>query len=382
MSKGFYLGLMSGTSMDGIDACIASFGARPKLIATLHGEMPPRLQEALAALIQGESSSAKNPLERVGALDAELGELFAETALTLIASHRIPPADILAIGSHGQTVWHQPTGTHPFSLQLGDPARIAERTGITTVADFRRRDIAAGGQGAPLVPAFHAALFQAANEARVVLNLGGMANITLLPAKDVCDTDIGGFDTGPANVLLDLHAKRHLQSPCDVDGAWAAQGTPDTNLLQAMLADPYFSRPPPKSTGREHFNVSWLDRHLGRHNVSPVNVQATLAELTAQTVADAVKIHSKNCTRLLVCGGGVHNQDLMARLATRLPHCHVASTASYGIAPDWVEAMAFAWLAKQTLQGLAGNLPAVTGARHGAILGSITLGMRPSSMTS
>lgn len=364
-----YLGLMTGTSMDAVDACLASFDNAPKLEASSRSEMPAALREELLRLIRDDCTP--HALARIGQLDAELGELFAHAALALLDAHKIDPATVHAIGSHGQTVWHQPHGPHPFSLQLGDPARIAERTGITTVADFRRRDIAAGGQGAPLVPPFHAFAFQSPAEPRAVLNLGGMANLTLL-AANADRVASGGFDTGPGNVLLDLNAQRHLHTPCDVDGTWAGQGKCDTALLSAMLADPYFALPPPKSTGREHFNAAWLDRHLQRHSIRPPDLQATLTELTARSITEALGAYAApHCRSLLVCGGGAYNLRLMERLAALLPDWSVASTARYGIAPDWVEAMAFAWLARQTLQGRPGNLPAVTGARRPVVLGAI-----------
>jgi anhydro-N-acetylmuramic acid kinase len=364
-----YLGLMSGTSMDAVDVCLATFGDTPQLLATLRREMPAPLRQALHELI--ECNSGDTTLARIGQLDAELGELFAAAALELLGEHRLQAGQVRAIGSHGQTVWHQPQGPYPFSLQLGDPARIAERTGITTVADFRRRDIAAGGQGAPLVPAFHAAIFHSNEEYRVILNIGGMANITLLPA-DSAQTTASGFDTGPGNVLLDLHAQRHLDTDCDIDGALAAQGRCDPALLAAMLDDPYFALPPPKSTGREYFNARWLDHHLSRHSLpAAADVQATLAELTARSIAGAIEQHMPDCSRVLVCGGGVHNGHLMERLAALLPHSRIEPTTPYGIEPDWVEAMAFAWLAQQTVTGRPGNLPAVTGASRPVILGAI-----------
>lgn len=363
-----YLGLMSGTSMDAVDACLAAFGETPQLLATCSREIPAPLRDSLHELIDRRAGGTT--LAHIGQLDAELGELFAAAALDLLSECDLQAGQVRAIGSHGQTVWHQPQGPHPFSLQLGDPSRIAERTGITTVADFRRRDIAAGGQGAPLVPAFHAAVFQSAEESRVVLNIGGMANITLLPAIS-SPTTASGFDTGPGNVLLDLHAQRHLGVACDIDGTLAAQGRCDPALLAVMLDDAYFSLPPPKSTGREYFNARWLDRHLSRQGLPAADVQATLAELTARSIAEAIEKHMPDCKRVLVCGGGVHNRHLMKRLAALLPHSRTESTGPYGIEPDWVEAMAFAWLAQQTVTGRPGNLPAVTGASRPVILGAI-----------
>lgn len=363
-----YIGLMSGTSMDGVDAVLVAFDEeRPRLLASHSAPMPESLREALLRLAGNHSP---HPLQCFGELDHRLGQLFADASLALLEAAGMAPEAVTAIGSHGQTLYHQPLGDAPFSLQIGDPNIIAERTGITTVADFRRRDMAAGGQGAPLVPAFHAEVF-AAGHTRVVLNLGGIANITVLPGAAAAP--VTGFDTGPGNVLLDGWAQRHLGVPLDRDGAWARSGRVDPPLLDRLLGDPYFQVPPPKSTGREVFNGEWLERQLqqaGRH-LAPEDVQATLVELTAASVADAVWRHASGTRELLVCGGGAHNGAVLARLGHHLPDCTVTSTASHGIDPDWVEALAFAWLARRTLQGRPGNLPAVTGARHPVVLGGV-----------
>lgn len=368
-----YIGLMSGTSLDGIDAVhVAIDGASIAHLAARTAPIPPEIRQQILELIA--SAHAAN-LDRLGMLDTQIGELFARTALELLAATGKTPDMIHAIGSHGQTLWHRPDLTHPFTLQIGDPNRIAEITGITTVADFRRRDMAAGGQGAPLVPAFHRTCLHSTNEDRVVLNLGGMANISLLPGDTESDTL--GYDTGPGNVLLDLHAHRHLGQPYDRDGQWGASGSVDPNLLAHMLADPYFAAPPPKSTGREYFNEAWLEKHLDSHaELAPADIQATLTELTARSVVDAVRAHGARCDRMLVCGGGVHNRRLMERLSALLAPSVVESTEACGIAPDWVEATAFAWLAERTLSGLPGNLPSVTGARHPVILGAIYPGTK------
>ena len=277
----------------------------------------------------------------------------------------VTPAEVAAIGSHGQTLRHLPGATHPFTLQIGDPWRIALGTGIRTIADFRRADLALGGQGAPLAPAFHDWLFRATGTARVVLNLGGIANVTILPADDAPAT---GFDTGPGNTLLDGWIARHRGETLDRDGDWSASGRVATDLLDRLLADPYFAAPPPKSTGFEYFNVRWLQA-AGADAFEPADVQATLAQLTAETVAAAVR-GTGGVADLLVCGGGVHNLDLLARLAAALPGVAVRSTAEAGLEPDWVEGAAFAWLAMRRIRRLPGNLPSVTGASGPAILGA------------
>lgn len=362
-----FIGLMSGTSMDAADAALVDFSAgAPKLIATRRTPLPPELRGGLLALcVPGE-----NEIERMAALDTQLGEIFADCALALLKKAGVKADAVIAIGSHGQTVRHQPAGAYPFSLQIGNPALIAQRTGITTVADFRRADIAAGGQGAPLAPAFHNAVFRSAQRNRIVINIGGIANITLLPrdAKQF----VTGFDTGPGNVLLDAWAERHLGKRMDEDGRFAASGKVNENLLNEFLQDNYFSLAPPKSTGREHFNLAWLDTMLKNHGSVPAqDVQATLCELTAASISDATRRHAPAAEEVLICGGGAHNIHLMQRLRARLQPCPVESTEKYGASPDWIEAMAFAWLAKQTLEGKPGSLPSVTGAGHGVVLGGI-----------
>jgi anhydro-N-acetylmuramic acid kinase len=295
-----------------------------------------------------------------------VGELFAGAVLGLLTANGLAPAAVRAIGSHGQTLRHRPRAVRPFTLQIGDPNIIAARTGIPVVADFRRRDLALGGQGAPLVPAFHAAVFADPVERRAALNLGGIANLTLLaPGQPVT-----GFDTGPANSLMDAWARRHLGEPFDAEGAWAASGEVSAPLLELLLAHPFLALPPPKSTGPEDFTPAWLDQKVAAAGTpSPAEVQATLCEFTAATVAAALEPRPPQ--RLIVCGGGVHNSHLLARLAARLPRTQVVNSAAHGIDPDQVEAAAFAWLAARTLAGLAGNLPAVTGACRPAVLGAV-----------
>ncbi|MFQ5644481.1 MAG: anhydro-N-acetylmuramic acid kinase [Thiogranum sp.] len=364
----YYLGLMSGTSMDGIDAALVDLsGATPVLLGAQTSPWPAPLHDRILATAAAPDQAS---LQDAGTLDAELGEQFATAALELIARTGLDNGQITAIGSHGQTLLHAPEEHPAFSIQLGDANRIAERTGITTVADFRRRDIAAGGQGAPLVPAFHRALFHDPATSRAILNIGGMANLTLLPADNPVVT---GFDTGPGNVLLDAWFRRSHQGNYDRRGAWAQSGTLNQPLLEQLADHPYFSQPPPRSTGRELFCLHWLDELLqsGHHALPDADVQRTLAEFTAQTIATALERFGPPVKQVLVCGGGVHNDFLMRRLAALLPEQQVETTEKYGLHPDWVEAVAFAWLAKQTLEGKAGNVPGVTGANRPVILGAI-----------
>jgi anhydro-N-acetylmuramic acid kinase len=308
----------------------------------------------------------------MGEMDCEIGELFAATAIELLDKSRLPASRITAIGSHGQTIYHQPptTGKHGYTQQIGDPNIIALRTGITTAADFRRKDMAAGGQGAPLVPAFHREVFCSAQKNRVIANIGGMANITVLPIRG----EVTGFDTGPGNVLLDAWIFRQLGKTYDAHGSWARQGKINTELLGHFLDDAFFKQPPPKSTGREHFNLHWLEQHIAAITASiPVpDVQATLTALTARSIADAIHTHAPVTDEVFVCGGGAHNTFLMQLLHEYLRK-PVSDTSALGIAPDWVEAAAFAWLAKQTLEGKPGNLPSVTGAKRAVVLGGIYL---------
>ncbi|AJC46846.1 anhydro-N-acetylmuramic acid kinase [Xanthomonas sacchari] len=361
-----FLGLMSGTSADGIDAALVRFDhdGNPQLQLGRTYAWAPQQRAVLIALGEGGDIAS---LDALGQLDAEVAIAFAEAALRLLDDAGVAPAAVRAIGSHGQTVRHRPLADPAFTWQLGDGNRIAELTGIATVCDFRRRDVAAGGHGAPLMPAFHAAMLGAAHEDRAVLNLGGIGNLTLLPAHGA----VRGFDTGPANALLDAWCQRHRGQPYDAGGAFAASGAVDADLLQRLLADPWFALPPPKSTGREQFHLRWLEACLDTPAPAPAAVQATLLELTAATVADALLAQQPATRQLLVCGGGVHNPLLLARLQARLPGVQVHSTQAQGLDPDYIEAMGFAWLARQTLAGLPGNLPSVSGARGPRILGAI-----------
>ncbi|TAL74456.1 MAG: anhydro-N-acetylmuramic acid kinase [Rhodanobacter sp.] len=360
-----YLGLMSGTSADGIDAALVSFAApQPQLVAARTHPWPAALRAEILALAQGTDPL---DLDAYGRLDVALGHGFADAANALLDASGTPRAAVRAIGSHGQTLRHRPGGALPFTLQAGDPNVIAERCGIDVVADFRRADVAAGGQGAPLLPAVHAMLLASPGHPRVVLNLGGIANITVLGA----DGTVTGFDTGPANGLLDVWCERSCGLPFDRDGTFAASGTVDTGLLAAWLADPYFALPPPKSTGREHFHLRWLLAQPRVAHLGAADVQATLLELTARSVANAIVQYAAGAEDVLVCGGGVHNPPLLQRLRGLLAPRGLASTATCGVDPDYLEAMAFAWLARQRLAALPGNLPAVTGARGSRVLGAV-----------
>ncbi|HET9031312.1 MAG TPA: anhydro-N-acetylmuramic acid kinase [Dokdonella sp.] len=358
-----FLGLISGTSADGIDAALVRFEPELQVLASKTLAYPAPIRERLLALT---AADARISLDEFGAIDVAVGRCFADAALSLLADAGVSAAAITAIGSHGQTVRHRPDAECPFSLQIGDATVIAERTGICTVADFRRADVAAGGQGAPLAPAFHAAAF-AKHAPCAVLNLGGIANLSLLDT----DQKILGFDTGPANCLLDAWNVRHQGTPCDIDGAWASSGSINADLLSDMLDDAYFKLPAPKSTGRETFNLDWLDAHLAHRRISSNDVQATLLALTSRSIADALKAAAGSARLVLACGGGVHNTALMAALSKALQPVQLISTAGVGVDPDFVEACLFAWLARQRLTHQPGNLPGVTGARGPRILGAI-----------
>jgi anhydro-N-acetylmuramic acid kinase len=368
-----FIGLMSGTSVDGIDAVLLDVGPQSlKLRSAAQRSWPDSVRQRLHQLIERPGEVA---LDELGELDHAVGAEFAAAVSQLLKTTSLESGKIRAIGSHGQTVRHRPRGLTPFTMQIGDPNLIAERTGIDVVADFRRRDLAAGGEGAPLVPAFHAAAFGISGRMQAVVNIGGIANVTLLAA----DGTVTGFDTGPGNCLLDGWARRHLKQPIDENGRWAQSGRINAALLQALLAEKYFSLPNPKSTGRELFSSAWLERALTGRVIEPADVQATLAELTAQSIGAALLAGDGKQTpdRVLVCGGGAYNPHLMNRLAAALRGIEVITTASCGIAPEHVEGAAFAYLAHCHLAGLAGNVPTVTGASHGAVLGALYPGKRP-----
>ena len=401
---GLYIGMMSGTSLDGMDAVLCQFDGEEniqqplRLLASISQDFPPRLREVLLALCQpngvqeltptmGEPSSE---LDWFGWASKEYAEFASDVVNNLLQQSNTDVESVLAIGCHGQTVRHRPQ--MGFSLQLLDANIIAERTGISVVSDFRRRDMAVGGQGAPLVPAFHQALFATPDSTRVLLNLGGIANITVLPANAnlinanpandalVNNSSVIGYDTGPANLLLDAWTALHTDKDYDAGGAWAQSGQVVEPLLNQLIEHPFFARTYPKSTGREDFNLAWLQSELQKFDqasahirYSSADVQATLTELTAMSASMQINmfIKAKENSSVYVCGGGALNDYLMTRLQAHLPHCKVETTASLGLNPAWVEAVAFAWLARQTLMGQTGNLPAVTGASKGVVLGQV-----------
>lgn len=361
MTSELYVGLMSGTSLDGVDAVLADLsGNRPRLLADDHVPFDAPLRAELLALnVPGD-----NEIERAALAGNELARRYAAAVAAVLARSNTPAAAIRAIGCHGQTVRHRPE--RGFTTQIGNAALLAELTGIRVVADFRSRDIAAGGQGAPLAPAFHAAMFADGAEDRAALNLGGIANLTFLPRNGA----VTGFDSGPGNCLLDLWAGRHLGKPHDEAGAWGGAGKPLPALLERMLQEPYFAAPPPKSTGRDLFNEAWLQRML-RGNEETQAVQATLLELTSRSVAEALSKYGQGARRVIVCGGGAKNAALLHRIGELVAPAALEASDRHGIDPQLVEAAAFAWLAKRALEGAPGNLPSVTGARGARVLGAI-----------
>ena len=411
---GLYIGMMSGTSLDGMDVVLCRFNSNNnddknspmQLVATYSQDFPPRLREVLLALCQpngingltlqadeldNEYGELKSELDWFGWASRAYGEFAGRVVNTLLQQTSTDAESVLAIGCHGQTVRHRPQ--MGFSLQLVDANIIAERTGISVVSDFRRRDMAVGGQGAPLVPAFNQALFTSSNSTRVLLNLGGIANITVLPAPSIDEPHnqsdenrVVGYDTGPANLLLDAWSALHTGKNYDAGGVWAQTGRVIEPLLNQLLAHPFFTQEYPKSTGREDFNLQWLQNELQKFDQASANtryssadVQATLTELTAITASMQIRQFIKDAnsdvdeaqSEVYVCGGGALNEYLMVRLQAHLPHCTVATTAQLGLDPTWVEAVAFAWLARQTLMGEPGNLPAVTGASKEVVLGQV-----------
>jgi len=358
-----YVGVMSGTSLDGMDfALIEQKSERTTLLGTHYEPMPPHLKQDLLDLC----STGSDELARAAIAEQAWAELASAGIRELLGKTHTAVTAIRAIGSHGQTVRHEPQ--RGFTIQIGHPALLTELTSISVVTDFRRRDMAAGGQGAPLVPAFHEAVFSDTTRVRGVLNIGGFSNLSLLyPGATT-----RGFDCGPGNVLLDAWIQRHQGQPYDRQGGWAASGHVDERLLAQLLSDSFFATQGPKSTGRELFNLPWLDAHLASClHIAPEDVQATLLELTARSICDSLLAAQPDTQDLLVCGGGAHNTALMQRLQALLPACEVTSTAEYGIDPDWIEAMAFAWLAHCCIEGIAANRPSVTGARGPRILGAI-----------
>lgn len=374
MHAGYYIGVMSGTSLDGVDVVLATIEkAGVALQASYCHPIPASMRQQILNIAQGQQLT----LADLGRLDLQLGQLFTEAINTLLLQTPVDRESIIAIGCHGQTVWHEPKGPFPFTMQIGDNHWIAAHTGITVVGDFRKRDMALGGQGAPLVPAFHHATLGDVNESRVIANIGGIANISILAPGQA----VKGFDTGPGNILMDAWISYQKNLPYDDKGNWAASGTINQVLLDNMLQDKWLKQPAPKSTGREHFNLSWLLKHLEYFPMLKAeDVQATLLELTAKTLAEAIIVLT-GCDRLLLCGGGSHNLNLLRRIEELLPGLAVASTDALGISADDMEALAFAWLAYRTMSNLSGNLPSVTGASDFTLLGSIYPKFNPLSVT-
>ena len=359
---GLFIGLMSGTSLDGIDAVAATFDGDggPQLLHSHYQPFEPFLRDELLQL----QAPCDNELHRAAVAANQLARAYASAVKTLLTKASLNAPDVEAVGCHGQTVRHRPDAG--YTTQLVNAALLAELTGITVVNDFRSRDIAAGGQGAPLLPALHRRLFHSANEHRVIVNIGGIANITNLPARAV----VSGFDCGPGNALMDEWISKHRGKPYDQDGAWAATGAVLPRLFNDLFLAEYFSLSPPKSTGRDWFNLAWLQAAL-KGDERPQDVQATLLELTAQGITQAIKKYCAGAQAVFVCGGGAHNRTLIARLVALLPEQRVADTGALGLHADWVEALAFAWFARQALLREPGNLPEVTGAKGPRILGAI-----------
>lgn len=395
MNEQYIHRINSGTSVDGIDSVAIDFGTpndTPKLLGKLCYPIPAHLTQQITQLCDEKISQGE--INAMAALDRQLGQLFAQAALALCKQANLDTQDITAIGHHGQTIRHYPnsaTGDDKgFTLQIGDANTLAIETGINVVADFRRKDIALGGQGAPMVPAFHRAAFSSDNTPRFIVNIGGIANLTYLPPKSLANANhsnstqkVLGYDTGPGNTLLDKWTMQHLNKPYDDDGQWASTGQLIEPLLQALLTHPYLALPAPKSTGREDFNRSWLNQHIKAH-YEPSDVQTTLVHFTAQTIATQIKTTCQDnpkpnqtapdtIAEVYVCGGGASNGFLLKQLTAQLPGYKVATTAELDIDPDWVEAIAFGWLAKAYLEKVPGNIPSVTGASRETTLGGMYL---------
>ena len=362
----FYIGLMSGTSMDAIDTALVHFNDdSTKLIKYEEFPIGPELRRGIRNLC------VSSPLGEVSKYDTLLGNLFADAACAILKKSGLEPSMINAIGCHGQTILHLPDNDYPATMQIGDPNIIASKSGITTVSDFRRMDMAAGGQGAPLAPAFHEFLFRDFRTDRVVLNIGGIANITVLAADE--SSPVTGFDTGPGNGLLDDWNRLHNGTDMDENSAWASGGNPDKELLELFLADPYFRRQPPKSTGRDFFNLAWVQAMLLRRgeHLQPSDIMATLFRLTIGNIAEAIRRFAPKTMEIILCGGGARNRTLLNNLQNAFPDIHLGTTTEKGYNPDAIEAMTFAWLAKQRLECKPGNLPSATGARHPVLLGGV-----------
>ncbi len=356
---------MSGTSLDGVDGVLSHItpAGQSRVLAHASAPFDPALRISLLSL----NRSGPDELHRAALAGDALMRVYAQVVQSLLGSTGHQPAEIVAIGAHGQTVRHQPQHQPAYTLQLCAPALLAELTGIDVAADFRSRDVAAGGQGAPLVPAFHLGAFGLPGQCRAVLNLGGIANLSVLPG----DGNALGWDCGPGNALLDHWCQMHLDAPFDRDGAWAAKGSVHAALLDSLLTEPYLQMSPPKSTGRDLFHAQWLQTHLNRHSASPVDVQATLTAFTARCCARDLLQHAPKAQTLIVCGGGALNHSLMHGLAQELPGLDVVGSQSHGLPPLQVEAAAFAWLAFKLVQRQPASLPSVTGARGARVLGAL-----------
>ncbi len=361
-----YIGLMSGTSMDSIDAALVDFsGSHPVLLSTHSHQWPETLLQALLAAREVPDDE----LDTISSLDMQTADVFARACLQLLEKSSYQAQDIKAIGNHGQTIRHRPDIKNPFSLQIGNAQELARLTGIDVISDFRTADIEAGGQGAPLAPAFHQAVFRHEDINRIIVNIGGISNITILPAD--INQAVSGFDCGPGNTLMDAWICRQQQKSYDADGALAAAGKTDVGLLARLLMDEYFQLAPPKSTGFEYFNLDWLGEHVDSET-SVAGMQSTLCDLTATSIIRAINLYAPDTDEIYICGGGAHNAVLMNRIQA-LSRCPVETTETLGVHPDWVEAMAFAWLAYQNEHQRAGNLPLVTGAERSVVLGKKTL---------
>ena len=368
-----FIGLMSGTSLDGIDGVVVDFTGAGPMRLTVHAHRHAEFDASLRAELLALNQPGDNEIHRVALVANRLARCYAEVVASLLQDAGVSRREVTAIGCHGQTVRHRPgefDGTG-YTVQVNAPALLAAIGGIDVVADFRTADVAAGGQGAPLVPAFHRAVFARPGASVAVLNLGGIANVSAIAA----DGSTLGFDSGPANALLDLWSTASIGRRFDANGAWAASGRVDPDLLDALLDEPYFALSPPKSTGRDLFHPRWLEARLlatgARARLAAADIQATLAELTARTAADAIRRHAADAKELVVCGGGAFNADLMTRLAARLSPLPVVSSAERGLPPDQVEACAFAWLARAFVRREAGNIPSVTGASEPRVLGAL-----------
>jgi len=367
MKKNLYIGLMSGTSIDAIDAALVDFSQKPlKIIATHSISIPKKIKEEILKIcVPGQ-----NEIDQMGEMDIKLGKLFSKAALGVLKKAKVPKEKITAIGSHGQTIRHRPDAKYPFTLQIGNPNIIAEQTGIITVADFRSKDMALGGQGAPLAPIFHEYLFRNKIENRFIINIGGIANISILPKN--LKQKVYGFDIGPGNVLLDAWIFKHKKLPFDQKGKWASAGKICQSLLKKLLNDSYFKKHFPKSAGREYFNLVWLQKYLKIFKkLKPQDVQATLTELTAKTIANAVTQTKLRNGVIFLCGGGTRNIYCVKRITELLKKYHVITSDEIGVAPKWIEAAMFAWLAKQTMERKKLNLSRITGSKKPVILGGI-----------